>query len=247
MIDIQAVSASRGLDWVSKGFGLFRRNALIWIAMLIIFLTLTTLLSLVPFVGSIAALMLQPVLVGGMQSGCRALGKGEELRIEHLFDGFHENTKQLALVGLYAALGYLLIGLLIALAVGSSVLSLEFLDRIGDLPDLIVGSAFFGMLIAALFGMLLAVPIAMATWFAPTLIVLHNLPALSAMKLSFAGCLRNMLPFLIYGLIVLLLGFVAMIPAGLGLLVLGPTLVGSVYAGYQDIFSQRIEPPRDGT
>lgn len=236
-MEIHTVSANRGLDWMSEGFRLFRLNPLIWLIILIIFLALITLFSLIPVVGSIASMILQPVLVGGMQQGCKALDDGEDLRIEHLFDGFHQHTRDLALVGLYAALGYLLIGILMILAVGGGALSLSFLDRIGDRPELALGGAFMGVVIAALFGMVLAVPIMMATWFAPALVMLHSLPAWSAMKLSFTGCLKNMLPFVIYGFIVLLLGVAAMIPAGLGMLILGPTLVGSVYAGYKDIFA----------
>jgi uncharacterized membrane protein len=233
----QTVSASRGLDWISEGFGLFRRNPLIWIVMLIIFLALLTLLSLIPVVGSIASLLLQPVLVGGMLAGCRSLEEGEDLRIEHLFDGFRRNTKQLAAVGLYAALGYLLIGLLIALAVGAGV-SLGYFGGLEKTQEMVFGGAFVSLLVVGLFGMLLAVPIMMATWFAPPLILFQDFPVLDAMKLSFSGCAHNLLPFLVYALAALLLGFIAMIPAGLGLLVLGPTLVGSVYAGYKDIFSE---------
>jgi len=59
------------------------------------------------------------------------------------------------------------------------------------------------------------------------------------MKSSFQGCLRNMLPFLIYGILGFLLAIVAVIPLGLGLLVLGPVMWGTMYVGYRDIFVRR--------
>jgi hypothetical protein len=207
---------------------------LIWIVMLIVFLALLALLSLIPIVGSVASLISQPILLGGMLLGCRALEEGDDLRIEHLFDGFRRNTNQLALVKLYSSLGYLLI----ALAVGGGALGLGLSDGLRGTPETGFGIAIIGLLMAGLFGMALALPVAMATWFAPALILFHDLPALDAMKLSFIGCLRNLPPFLVYGLITLLLGFLAIIPAGLRLLVLGPTLVGSVYSGYQDVFAE---------
>jgi uncharacterized membrane protein len=57
-----------------------------------------------------------------------------------------------------------------------------------------------------------------------------------AMKESFAGCLKNIMPFLIYGLVALVFAILAAIPFGLGWLLLGPVLIGSVYASYRDIY-----------
>jgi uncharacterized membrane protein len=56
------------------------------------------------------------------------------------------------------------------------------------------------------------------------------------MKASFVACLRNIVPFLVYGVILFVLAIVASIPFGLGWLVLGPVMAASLYAGYRDIF-----------
>lgn len=45
--------------------------------------------------------------------------------------------------------------------------------------------------------MLLGVPVMMAMLFAPALVGLNNVTVLRAFKLSFLGCWRNILPFLI--------------------------------------------------
>ena len=110
---IKTVPISRGLDWITEGFGLFRLHPLIGIVNVVIFLAITLLLSLIPFIGTIAILLLQPVLIGGMLSGCRASNQGFELRIEHLFDGFRQNTNPLLLLGLISGAAYLLVGLVI--------------------------------------------------------------------------------------------------------------------------------------
>jgi hypothetical protein len=39
--------------------------------------------------------------------------------------------------------------------------------------------------------------------------------------------------------VILALGFLASIPFGLGWLVLGPVILGSVYAAYRDIYFER--------
>ena len=82
----------------------------------------------------------------------------------------------------------------------------------------------------------LALPLLMALWFAPALVVFHDVQPMAAMKASFFACLKNIVPFLVYGLIGLLLLIVALIPFGLGLLVFGPVLWATTYTGYRDIF-----------
>ena len=58
----------------------------------------------------------------------------------------------------------------------------------------------------------------------------------AAMKASFGACLKNIVPFIIYGVVVLVLGIIAAIPFMLGWLVLGPVLAASVFVAYRDIF-----------
>ena len=48
--------------------------------------------------------------------------------------------------------------------------------------------------------------------------------------------MKNVIPFLIYGLVGLVLTIVATIPLLLGWLVLIPMLIASIYVSYKDIF-----------
>jgi uncharacterized membrane protein len=79
-------------------------------------------------------------------------------------------------------------------------------------------------------------PLVMAVWFAPALVALHQMGALEAMKQSFFGCLKNVLPFLLYGVILFIAGVIASITVLLGWLILGPVLAASVYTAYRDIY-----------
>ena len=92
------------------------------------------------------------------------------------------------------------------------------------------------LLVLALTAVALYIPLSMATWFAPALVTFHGMEALPAMKCSFMGCVRNFLPFLVYGLLLFVIAIAAVIPFGLGLLVFIPMLYGSIYASYKDIF-----------
>jgi uncharacterized membrane protein len=80
-----------------------------------------------------------------------------------------------------------------------------------------------------------------AYWFAPPLVMLHDLPAIPAMKESLFASLRNWLPFLVYGLVMGALAVAAAIPMGLGLLVWLPLLVASSYASYRAVFTEPDE------
>ena len=232
---VKTVPPGRGLDWIAEGFALFRLSPLVWIASLLIFVCLVALLSLVPLLGAIAAMLAQPVLVGGMLLGCRALERGEELRVGHLFDGFRQNTQALLMVGVLSGGAYWLAGLAAVMAAGGGA-GLGALGGLAQQPDLALGGALLGYLLSALVGLALSVPVAMAAWFAPALVVFANVSAPEALRASFSACMRNMLPFLLYGVVALPLSVLALAPFGLGLLVLGPVLVASVYSGYRDIF-----------
>jgi uncharacterized membrane protein len=93
-----------------------------------------------------------------------------------------------------------------------------------------------GDLLGVLVAMALLVPVLMMIWFAPALIVLHDVAPVEALKMSFFGCLRNIMPFLIYGLVGLLMLVVGAIPLFLGWLVVYPVLMIAIYTAYRDIF-----------
>jgi uncharacterized membrane protein len=113
----------------------------------------------------------------------------------------------------------------------------------GNLVAVMSGAASAGVaatsfLLIGLVLLALLVPVAMATWFSPALATLNGVPPVEAMKASFRGCLRNLVPFIVYGIVLLILAMLASIPFGLGWLLLVPVVAGSVYAGYKDIFLQ---------
>ena len=176
--------------------------------------------------------------------GCDAQDRQESFSLKHAFAGFQTNTAQLlALGGLYLA-GSLLLGV-IALALmllfgGAGVLSLLATgDMAGAAANGDINVALAGVAIAVLIALGLSVPLVMAIYFATPLVALGKMKALDAMKMSFAGCLRNLLPFLVFGVITFLLLIVAAIPVLLGYLVLGPVMIASGYAAYKDIFINR--------
>lgn len=242
-MEARKVDAGQGWQWIVEGFGLFRKNPPIWIALFVAYFLIVIVVSIIPVVGPLVMTLLAPVFTAGFMLACRAVEQGDELELGYLFAGFKHNTGQLITVGGLYLVGSIIILGLMMMGGGGAILGAAALNQMQGLePNQVMVGAMGGMLIALLVAMALLVPLLMAYWFAPVLVVFRNLSAVEAMKLSFFGCLRNLLPFLVYGVIAFVLMMVAMIPFGLGMLVLVPVLNASIYAGYKDIFPAEPEP-----
>ncbi len=229
-LTIKQVPAANAWAWIVAGFNLFKANPAMWIILLVIYLAIMIPVSLLPVVGSVVSTLLAPVFAAGMMWGCRALVKHQDLEINHLFEGFKHNTSQLIAVGGIYMVSLLFIAVIVVLA-----LDKETVELLVNGKTLSPEQA-DGMLLPILVAFMLMMPVMMAYWFAPVLAGLHNLSAADAMKLSFSACLKNLLPFLLYGLIFMLLLILAIIPFGLGLVVVVPMMMTSLYSSYADVF-----------
>jgi len=192
--------------------------------------------SLIPVIGPIATMLLWPVVAGGLMLGAREVDRGDALTFGHLTAGFSANVGQLILVGVAYLVGMIVAGGIAMLVAGVGMGTMMMGASGGGDPAMMGAAGATGILLAVLIAFALLLPVYMATWFAPALIVFHGSGAIDAMKASFFGCLKNIVPFIVYGLIGLLLSIVASIPFGLGWLVLGPVVIVSIYAGYRDIY-----------
>jgi uncharacterized membrane protein len=80
---------------------------------------------------------------------------------------------------------------------------------------------------------------AIALWFAPALVVFDDVAPIEALKESWSASMRNIVPFLIYGVLWIIAAVVASIPLMLGWFVLMPLTLLSMYRAYVDIFESR--------
>ncbi len=227
----RTVDAGRGIAWLLAGWERFRQVPLVWVAITVIGLLVFIVVGVIPVLGSLATPLLSVLFGGGIMLGCRAMDRGEDLTIAHLFAGFQSHLNPLLVMGALYLAGVFAAVLIASIVTGGTMFA--FMRGTADW-----GTALGSMLLLFLVVAGLMVPIAMAIWFAPALSVLHDIPPAQALKLSFFGCLRNIVPFLVYGVLGLILSVIATIPFGLGWLVLLPVMAGSVYAAYRDIFVQ---------
>jgi uncharacterized membrane protein len=226
----QARPVGHGWSWIAEGWHLFKRQPGIWIGIVLVLFAIMLAAAFIPVVGGLALSLFGPVFAGGIVIGCKALESGAELELGHLFAGFRSRTGALVAIGAL----YLGVSLVVMLGVGL-VMGVGMFTMMGADPQ---GAAAAGitMLLAMLVAMALLLPVFMAIWFAAPLVVLHGEGAVDAMKGSFSGCLKNVLPFLWYSVIFVALAFLASLPLLLGWLVLGPVLAASIYTAYRDIY-----------
>ncbi|MGH7644202.1 MAG: BPSS1780 family membrane protein [Gemmatimonadales bacterium] len=235
--DGQAVAAIQGWNWIVEGWRLFTRQPGTWVLVALVFGIIVVVLAVIPVIGVLALMVLLPVFVAGFMLACRDLEAGGELGLGHLFAGFRTNAGRLAVVGLLSLAAYVVLGLIVVAAFWAPLFGAS--GAFGAGGDKALFSAVRTMLLLGLTVLALSVPIYMALWFAPVLVALNDFGAGDALKASFRASLKNIVPFLLYGVIMFAFSLLVGITYGLGWLVLGPVLAGSVYAGYRDIYYAR--------
>lgn len=232
----QGVEPGKGLAWFGEGWEIFKRNLGMWIVCMILLLVIAVVLNLVPLLGPLLLALITPGLLGGMLYSARELNEQREMDISHLFIAFQQTETRNAMLVLGAVmLGANILFMLIALVLIGGGMGMAGMMEQGNHEMLAAGLG-AGALLAMLLMLGLGMVLTMAFFYAVPLVMFAAAKPVDALKSSFAACLANILPLLLFGVIYIVLALIAMIPLGLGLLVLLPVTFGAVYASYRDVF-----------
>jgi hypothetical protein len=246
------VPAWRGALWLAEGWRLFRAAPVGWLTLVFAYWLLMTLLSLLPHIGVAIASATVPAFSVGFMAAARAASRGGPLGIGLLQEGFRNEGRAQAALGLaYVASLALVLGASAGFDGGALARWMLAGERPGE--DMLQSGEFLAALgcAAALYA-----PVMMMFWFAPPLAAWHGTGPAKALFFSFAACLMNWRAFLAYGAltaaialglpflllaVVLLASGGAAQGAGLTLvfplvIMLLPTLFASFYASYRDVF-----------
>ncbi len=235
----QAVAAGRGMAWFSEGWRLFVAHPLTWWLCLLVMIVISGLCQLVPLIGPLASSFLSPIFYAGLLLGAHAVHQNETLAVGDIFAGFKSSPGTLVLLTLAQMLLFAAVIAIVAVIFGGTLMAAAatFLPQGPGGLGRASSVSLFGSLGAALVLLLvLIVPVIAASYFSVALVAVGGQGVIAALRMSFWGCMKNMLPFLVYGVLFIVAAIVATIPFGLGWLVLLPVLITSTYAAYRDIF-----------
>ena len=245
--------AIRGAVWLKDAWGMLSVNRVPWLMLLLLYYLVLGFIDLVPYLGQFAMPLLKPVFAVGFLAAAWTQERGGTPELRLLFQGFRSNLWALLPLG-----AFLLVG------ITTAVLATAVVDG-GTLVDVMAGRAKLDetvlastqVQLAMLFAAACSLPVLLAPWFAPALVVFQDCGSARALATSLRAALANWKPIAVYGLLVFFYGGVvpaiatwlisAVAPESLALplalLVLMPyvflfiaTLHISDYVSYRDIF-----------
>jgi len=238
---------SNGLRWwtqsISWLFGDVTRLG-IWIGMVLCFFLVLAAMQWFPVLGSLAAHLLAFVFSGGLMVAAQVTQRGLVPRFADLFGGFGPQGGALVGAALLILVAVLAVwGLMLAVGAGAFVATLASSGSWQDYEAPTLAAMRIGWVSALLLlgCLLLLVPISMAAWLAPALIMLRGANPVDALRLSLSACWRNMGALTVYGLVGVGLAILASLPLLTGWFILVPLMFLSTYAAFHDIFGDGVE------
>jgi uncharacterized membrane protein len=221
---IRHVDANRGVEWISAGFTLFMKKPGELIVAGVILFVISFVLNFIPLIGGGLATMIGVVAAGALMRACQAIEEGQDPIAAAQKAAGHT---PLFILGLIAA------GMGIVIALISTVLMAAVVGAFFISPFAAVGLAG----ISGLLMMLISIPLLMALWMAPALVIMKNVAPVEAVRLSFVASLKNFVPFIIFYVLAAVACLLGARLMGVGLIFVYPVLLCASYIAYKDIFA----------
>ncbi len=218
-------------QWFIDGWLIFKSQPISWIGMVLFLLVANGISINIPY-GQYLVVLLTPCLVGGIYLAQDKYNQGDAIGFKDIFGVFSDQAllKQCLIIGAIG-MAVMTVNALIYKMPGSGYMMSSYsgtsassssLVKYFSLGDFLTGVVTVCWLLAALFG----VP----------LVVLKKMQVIAALKLSVVAILVNLIPLLVFYVIVFVLVFIAIIPFGLGLVVLVPVIFCALYCAFNSLF-----------
>jgi hypothetical protein len=217
---LNIVPAKQGLVWVKLGIRTFWRQPLAFTGLFFLFMAWVSVLSMVPVIGSIIALLIMPAAILGLMVASEQAAGGKFPMPTVLMVAFRagqQRLKAMLVLGVLYALSFLAVMALTTLVDGGSFAKV-YLANAPITPE-VVEAADFQM--AIWLSTVLYIPMSMMFWHAPALVHWHGIPPVKSMFFSVVACWRNLGAFAVY-----LLAWAAVFVTGAALILAISSAVG---------------------
>jgi len=193
---LQTVPARRGLQWALQGIRTFWRQPLAMSGLFFLFMALISLVSMLPIIGGVLALVLMPAFTAGLMAATQTAHEGRFPMPSTLWMALRAGPRRapmLKLGALYAA-GFLLL-MAVSMLVDGGLFARVYLAGEPIRPELVQTDSFQTALWVS---MVLYVPLSMLFWHAPALVYWQNVAPGKSLFFSWMGCWRNRWAFVVY-------------------------------------------------
>lgn len=255
-----------GWRWFSVGIRMFTSQPWPWLALVGLTLLLLFLLSTLPLLGLYGLFALFPPIAAGFLLAGRAVMAQQPISFHHLVDGFKAAGRPLIAVGSLCFLIFFAAFALVVMGWQEEFQALLELMQSQSSDKEVLLRAMQNLLRPSLMVLGVLLLLAVATWFAPALVMFKRIPPRAAMLLSLRACLGNFLPFVVFCVLLFLtdvaISFVLQMLLGLLTQLLGEqtanlmamffsfpifcvflsVLFAAAYVSYMDVFETTTAP-----
>lgn len=217
--------ARQGLVWLLDAWRMFGKHRLAWIVLLLGYYFVLLVLRAIPFIGPYAMTVMKPVVAVGLLAGAWSQERGVTPAPSMLLRGFRTNLWALLPIGVFYVVGITIAVYASSLVDGGKLL--DFMSAGGFMTEQQMAAALGDpqLQLGMLFSAILAIPVVIAAWWAPALVVFQDARATTALATSLRAALANWRPLAVYALGVFFYGLIVpgMVVALIALLVPPPT------------------------
>lgn len=196
---LNVVPAKTGSEWVRQGIRTFWKQPVALSGLFFMFMAIMSVSSLVPVIGSFAALALLPAATLGLMAATREVDLGKFPMPIILAAGFRvgkDRKRDMLVLGVLYACGFIGVMGLSALIDGGDFAKLYLVGGSLDAETLMKPEFQNAMWLS----LLLYIPLSAVFWHAPALVHWHGVPAIKSLFFSTVACLSNWRAFLVFGL-----------------------------------------------
>ena len=239
--EVSELKARRGGGWIAEAFALYRQKPFAWIGLCTGWLVITLVLLQVPHIGPALEGFLQPVFFASFAIAAFRQIAGEPVLMGDLFSGFRRNVRALVQLGAFQMIAELAIAIPIWVFLMPPIQASDGGVNLSEYLESLKGREWIVFL-----ALVALSAVKGAFWFAPPLIAFHDMSAAQAIRWSIYAAIANLVPMIVYGMLLVAMMFFGILTWGLAFLVVIPVMAISTFVGYREVFEAGRRPLTSG-